>query len=181
MRSSTIRMSGGSIWARISGCKVMGASCADLIRASRRMMHSGKCGRGWPGQARPRRRGRLRPDPEIAFENIRIDRRQRLNVRDRDALVHHMHGRADETEFHHRTIAADETGIRCSARRRKFWLAARVPFDGGCDEVGEFVGFRDEGGRIAGFERKTITRVAPRRRRSAARSRRSKSRASSDR
>ena len=119
MRSSTIRTSGGSIWARISGCKVMGASCADLIRASRRMMLLEKVVRGWLGQARLRRRGRLRPDPKIAFENIRIDRRQRLNVRDRDTFVHHMHGRADEAEFHHRTIAADETGIRCSAASSK--------------------------------------------------------------
>src|SRR5665647_1719365 len=54
---------------------------------------------------------RLRCLREIFVDDIPINRRQRAQIGDRDALVDGMHGLPDQAEFHHRAMGGDEARI----------------------------------------------------------------------
>src|SRR5713226_1466770 len=48
---------------------------------------------------------------EVAVEHRFVDARQRLEVGDRTLLVDLVHGLADQAEFQHRAVAADEACV----------------------------------------------------------------------
>src|ERR1019366_4226212 len=54
---------------------------------------------------------RLRWLREIFVDDIPINRRQRAQIGDRDALVDGVHGLPDQAEFHHRAMGGDEARI----------------------------------------------------------------------
>jgi hypothetical protein len=89
---------------------------------------------------------------EIRFQNRRINLRQSLDVGDRDMLVHHVRGRADEAEFEDWAIGTDKTRIRRSAGGRKRRAASCFRFDDLSNKFRESVGLRQKRNRIARLE-----------------------------
>ena len=61
---------------------------------------------------------------EIPVDDLPVDRRQRAQIGDRHALVHLVHGLADQAEFHHRAMMRDEARIGGAAGGGQFRLAA---------------------------------------------------------
>ena len=70
---------------------------------------------------------------EPVLEERLVDVRQRFEVGDRDALVDHVHGLADQAEFDDRAIILDEARIRRAAGGRQRRLAAGDGFDRAAD------------------------------------------------
>src|SRR5690242_6584229 len=58
-----------------------------------------------------------------------VDAGQVFQIRDRDPLVHLVHGLAYEAEFHHRAVVLDEPRVRRAAARGKFRPRTRHLFD----------------------------------------------------
>src|ERR1700736_1828992 len=77
---------------------------------------------------------------KIIFQDRRVDFRETLQISNRDMLVHHMRGRADEAEFEDRAIGANKPRVGGSAGGRKRRAASRFPFDRASDELCEEVG-----------------------------------------
>src|SRR6516162_5412294 len=81
---------------------------------------------------------------EIPIQDPAIDFLKLLNIRHRGALIDLMHGLTEQAEFDHRTIACDETRIRCAAGGGKFRLAAGDLFDCSDRKISEWTGFGQE-------------------------------------
>src|SRR6516162_10621314 len=81
---------------------------------------------------------------EIPIQDPAIDFRQLLDIRHRGALVDLMHGLTEQAEFDHRTIACDETRVRCAAGGGELRLAAGDLFDRSDRKVGEWTRLSQE-------------------------------------
>src|SRR5664280_3409516 len=87
---------------------------------------------------------RLRWLREIFVGDIPINRRQRAQIGDRDALVDGVHGLPDQAEFHHRAMGGDEARIGGAAAGGEFRRAAGNFLDRLGYQLGERARLGDE-------------------------------------
>src|SRR5258707_9265495 len=85
---------------------------------------------------------------EVALQDATVDRRQRLKIGDRHALVDLMHGLPEEAELDHRAIILDEARVRSAAGGRERGPPPGGLGDRGGDEIDEGAGPGEKNVRV---------------------------------